>query len=50
MINSPKEIFRIWVNNGKNKAALPALNMYLLGILAGLYRLRLPCVCSCDSR
>ena len=37
MINSPKEIFRIWVNNGKNKAALPALNMYLLGILAGLF-------------
>ena len=37
MINPPKEIFRIWVNNGKNKAALPALNMYLLGILAGLF-------------
>ena len=37
MINTPKEIFRIWIENGKNKAALPAYKMILLGIMAGMF-------------
>lgn len=37
MTNSPKEILNIWINNGKNKAALPAYKMILLGILAGMF-------------
>ena len=37
MINSPKEILNIWINNGKNKAALPVYKMILLGILAGMF-------------
>jgi formate/nitrite transporter len=36
MTNSPKEILNIWINNGKNKAALPVYKMILLGILAGM--------------
>ena len=37
MTNSPKEILKIWINNGKNKAALPGYKMVLLGILAGMF-------------
>lgn len=37
MINTPKEILNIWINNGKNKAALPVYKMILLGILAGMF-------------
>ena len=37
MINTPKEILSIWINNGKNKAALSPLKMILLGILAGMF-------------
>jgi formate/nitrite transporter len=37
MTNSPKEILNIWINNGKNKAALPVYKMILLGILAGMF-------------
>lgn len=37
MINTPKEILGIWISNGKNKAALPAYKMILLGILAGMF-------------
>ena len=37
MTNSPKEILNIWINNGRNKAALPVYKMILLGILAGMF-------------
>lgn len=37
MTNSPKEILKIWINNGKNKAVLPGYKMILLGILAGMF-------------
>ncbi len=34
---TPKEIAEIWVQNGVNKAKLPLLKMFLLGIAAGVY-------------
>ena len=36
-MNTPKEILAIWIQNGKNKASLPIIKMFLLGILAGMY-------------
>lgn len=36
-MNTPKDILAIWIQNGKNKASLPILKMFLLGILAGIY-------------
>ena len=37
MINTPKEILAVWIQNSKNKAALSPLKMVLLGMLAGIY-------------
>ena len=37
MINTPKEILSVWIQNSKNKAALSPLKMVLLGMLAGIY-------------
>ncbi|MBE6128985.1 MAG: formate/nitrite transporter family protein [Erysipelotrichaceae bacterium] len=37
MINTPKEILAVWIQNSKNKAALSPLKMVLLGMLAGMY-------------
>lgn len=37
IMNTPKEILQIWINNGKNKASLPVHKMFLLGILAGMF-------------
>ena len=37
MINTPKEILSVWIQNSKNKAALSPLKMVLLGMLAGMY-------------
>lgn len=34
---TPGEIAQVWVNNGKNKAALPIGKMLLLGIFAGVF-------------
>ena len=37
MINTPKEILSVWIQNSKNKAALSPLKMVLLGMPAGIY-------------
>ena len=36
-MNSPAEIYEIWVGNGVKKAALPVGKMIVLGILAGVF-------------
>lgn len=36
-MNTPQEILSIWINNGRNKAALPVYRMFLMGILAGMF-------------
>ena len=36
-MNSPAEIFEIWVGNGVKKASLPVGRMILLGIFAGVF-------------
>ena len=36
-INTPAEITEIWINNGINKAKLPAGKMLVLGMMAGAF-------------